>query len=102
MADQPAVAIKVLEAVCNERERASKQRFKAQDRAVLAALAAAEKAVSKAEIAAEKRFDAVNEFRGQLKDQAATFVTRTELYAGLFASLTLAIAAIQLIAHWAH
>lgn len=102
MAYQPAVAIKVLEAVCNERERASNQRFESQDRAVSAALAAAEKAVAKAEIAAEKRFDAVNEFRGQLKDQAATFVTRTELYAGLVAVLTLAISALELIAHWGH
>jgi len=32
-----------------------------------------------AEKADEKRFDAVNAFRGQLSDQAATFVTRTEV-----------------------
>jgi hypothetical protein len=65
------------------------QRFAAQEKAVEAALSAAEKAVNaaliaakeavtKAEVASEKRFDAVNEFRGQLKDQANTLLPRTE------------------------
>lgn len=45
---------------------------------VLLALNAADKAVSKAETATEKRFEAVNEFRGQLADQASTLVSRTE------------------------
>jgi hypothetical protein len=65
------------------------QRFDAQEKAVRDALAAAEKAVAaamsaaslavtKAEVAAEKRLDSVNEFRGQLKDQAATLLPRTE------------------------
>jgi hypothetical protein len=39
----------------------------------------AEKAVTKAETAAEKRFESVNEFRSQLADQQATFATKTEL-----------------------
>lgn len=43
------------------------QRFEAQ-----------EKAVAKAETAAEKRFDSVNEFRAQLTDQANTFMPRRE------------------------
>ncbi len=88
-------------AIINERQVAEDQRFKAQEQAIQAALASAEKAVNKAEQAAEKRFDAVNEFRGQLKDQAATFVTRTELYAGLIAALTLAIGAMQLMLSFA-
>jgi len=50
----------------------------AAEKAVQAALVAAEKAVTKAELAAEKRFEAVNEFRGQLADQANTFLPRTE------------------------
>ena len=50
----------------------------AQEKAVAAALQAAKEAVTKAEIAAEKRFDAVNEFRGQLSDQARTFMPRSE------------------------
>lgn len=48
---------------------------------VALALAAADKAVTKAEIATEKRFENVNEFRGQLADQAASFVDRRELQA---------------------
>ena len=50
----------------------------AQEKAVAAALQAAKEAVTKAEIAAEKRFDAVNEFRGQLSDQARSFMPRAE------------------------
>ncbi len=50
----------------------------AADKAVTAALESAEKAVGKAETANEKRFDSVNEFRGQLKDQATSFIPRLE------------------------
>jgi len=42
------------------------------------ALTAADKAVTKAEIATEKRFDAVNEFRGAMDDQAKTMIPRAE------------------------
>ncbi len=42
------------------------------------ALAASEKAVTKAEVATEKRFDAVNEFRGAMDDQAKSMVPRAE------------------------
>jgi hypothetical protein len=45
---------------------------------VALALAASDKAVQKAEVANEKRFDSVNEFRAQLTDQAATFMPRHE------------------------
>jgi hypothetical protein len=45
-----------------------------------------EKAIDRADLASEKRFDAVsdrfttvNEFRGTLTDQATTFITRTEV-----------------------
>ena len=87
--EKPEITVGELYVIINERDRAYTQRFESQERAV-----------NKAEIAAEKRLDAVNEFRGQLKDQAATFVTRTELYAGLVAGLTLAIASMQLFVHW--
>jgi len=50
-----------------------------QEKAVNAALQAAQQAVLKAEIAAEKRFDNVNEFRGQLADQAANLMPRNEV-----------------------
>ena len=73
----------------DERDRQYKQRFEDSEKAVNAALvaakeavnaalAAAKEAVTKAETANEKRLDNVNEFRGQLKDQAATLLPRAE------------------------
>lgn len=56
-----------LEAMMREADRRYEQRFDAQ-----------EKAVAKAETAAEKRLDSVNEFRAQLSDQAQTFMPRNE------------------------
>jgi hypothetical protein len=50
-----------------------------KDKAINAALLAAEKAVAKAETANERRFEAVNEFRQTLSDQATTFVTKADL-----------------------
>jgi hypothetical protein len=41
--------------------------------------------VNKANASMEKRLDAINEFRGQLKDQAGTFITRAELFGWLIA-----------------
>ena len=70
--------IKALRTVMDERDVRYEQRFKAMDEKTSLALTASEKAVAKAEIATEKRFDSVNEFRGQLKDQAATLVPRAE------------------------
>jgi hypothetical protein len=52
--------------------------FVAHQAAVRTALDSAEKAVTKAEAAAEKRFESVNEFRGQLADQAGHFINRAE------------------------
>ena len=60
------------------RDNLYKERYDTQEKAMNAALAAAKEAVAKAEVAAEKRFDAVNEFRGQLNDQALTFMPRSE------------------------
>lgn len=54
------------------------RRFTDQDKAVQAALLAAKEAVLKAEVASEKRFESVNEFRGQLADQTATLMPRAE------------------------
>lgn len=52
--------------------------FVNNDKAIKSALDAQKEAVTKAEIANEKRFDSVNEFRGQLSDQAANFFPRRE------------------------
>jgi hypothetical protein len=71
----------------NESARAVDAAFNAQEKATAAALAAAERAVGKSEIASEKRFDAVNEFRAQLSDQAVTFLPRAE-FDRVTASLT--------------
>lgn len=49
-----------------------------KDKAIAAALRAADEASAKAERATEKRFDAVNEFRQTLSDQAMTFMPRLE------------------------
>lgn len=46
--------------------------------AAAAALLSQKEAVTKAEVASEKRFESVNEFRAQLADQAGTFVSRLE------------------------
>ena len=42
---------------------------------------ATEKAINKADVASEKRFESVNEFRNQQKDIIGTFVTRAEYVA---------------------
>jgi len=52
--------------------------FAGTERAAQAGLSAAREASDKAEKAADKRFESVNEFRGQLTDQAATFINRAE------------------------
>jgi hypothetical protein len=54
------------------------QRINAEHDAMITAMDVAEKAVVKAEVSAEKRFESVNEFRGQLADQVATFMSRQE------------------------
>jgi ABC-type Zn uptake system ZnuABC Zn-binding protein ZnuA len=67
-------------------EKWMREALQAQDKKVEAAYLAAEKAVNKAEAASEKRFESINEFRAQLKDQQATFITRSEAW-GYFVGL---------------
>jgi hypothetical protein len=76
--DVLAERIEALSKVGNERDRRYEDRFKAMDEKTSLALTASEKAVTKAEVSTEKRFDAVNEFRGTLSDQAATLLPRAE------------------------
>lgn len=68
-------------ALLGEKDLRDDQRFQAQQQALRDALDKAEQAVDKANTATEKRFDSVNEFRGQLSDQAATFMQRSEALA---------------------
>jgi len=77
-------------------DRRYEQRFDAQEKAVQAALNAAKDAVNKAEQASEKRLDSVNEFRAQLRDQAGTFVTRSELWGYFIGSTGLLLAVVGL------
>jgi hypothetical protein len=53
----------------------------AQKSEIGAALVAADRAVQKAETAAEKRFEGVNEFRNTLADQQRTLIPRSEVEA---------------------
>jgi methanogenic corrinoid protein MtbC1 len=53
-------------------------RFAAEEESVKTALASADRANTKAEAAADKRFDSVNEFRKTLTDETATFLPRAE------------------------
>jgi hypothetical protein len=57
-------------------EKAVNAALQAADKAVGAALQAAKEAVNKAEAANEKHFDSVNEFRKTLSDQASGFETK--------------------------
>ena len=76
--DALTVRIKALETLLDEREDRTKERFASMKIAVDAALAAADRAVTKAEVATEKRFEGVNEFRETLRDQAANLMPRSE------------------------
>jgi hypothetical protein len=62
-------------------EKLFETRVAALEKSIIVALASAEKAVLKAEGASENRFQAVNEFRGQLADQTATLLPRREFEA---------------------
>jgi hypothetical protein len=44
-------------------------------------LASSDRAISKAEVATEKRFESVNEFRQTLSDQTKTFISKVEFEA---------------------
>lgn len=87
--DDPVLTIRGLYAYFNrwisdmekfheERDKRYENRFQSQDEKTTLALTASKEAISKAETATEKRFDAVNEFRGALSDQAAMLLPRAE------------------------
>jgi hypothetical protein len=63
------------EALLEQMELRYEQRFQAQNSAIQAALLSTKEAISKSDAAVEKRFDSVNEFRGQLNDQTKTFAS---------------------------
>jgi hypothetical protein len=60
-------------------DKAYDQRFVSSREATQLALSSAERAVTKAEVANEKRLDSVNEFRQTLSDQQKNLITRKEV-----------------------
>jgi hypothetical protein len=67
-----------LETLIIEKDKQYDLRFEGIVTATQAALAAADRAVGKAEAAAEKRFEGVNEFRAALGDQQRMLMPRGE------------------------
>lgn len=61
-----------------EYEERNKERLAAMRENINLALASADKAIAKAELATDRRFDSVNEFRATLSDQATQFLSRDE------------------------
>jgi len=60
-------------------------RFQAMKESTTTALAAAQRAVEKAEGAVEKRLEGMNEFRGSLADQARLLMPRAEADSRIYA-----------------
>jgi molecular chaperone DnaK (HSP70) len=77
-----------------EKDKRDQQRFEAQTQGITAAMSAAEKAITKADNATEKRFDGVNEFRGALDDYTKTLAPRSEV-ATLKESMTKSLGEIE-------
>lgn len=67
------------EAMRVEAEKYMEEKFRAADKAVEAALTSAKEAVLKAEVASEKRFESINEFRATLSDQAQQFASQEKV-----------------------
>lgn len=65
----------------NAAESRSELRFESMKEQVRAAFESSQRAIDKADIATEKRFEGVNEFRAALSDQATRFVTTQTLEA---------------------
>jgi hypothetical protein len=66
-------------ALIHAAEQRSDARFESMKDQVAAAFRSSQEAISKAELAADKRFEAVNEFRAVLSDQQRDLVTRQVL-----------------------
>jgi|ERR1043166_99221 hypothetical protein len=70
---------RALEAKLEEQKESVQIALVAQKEQVSQALASADRAVTKAETASEKRFEAVNEFRNTLADQQRNLMPRQEI-----------------------
>lgn len=70
--------LSALHQILNERDERYKLRSDAQDYSVKLSMDNSERAIAKAEVATEKRFDSINEFRATLADQASRLMPRSE------------------------
>lgn len=85
-----------LEALINEADKRYEQRFVAQEKAVGAALSAAEKAVTLAEANAEKWRTNANEWREAMNDRERNFLSRGMGYVvGGLSCIALLLAIVQ-------
>lgn len=73
--------IEFLRQLMDERDVRYQQRFDAQNKAIDSALVSADRAVTKAEVATEKRFESMNEIRGAMDDAAKNYISRVEVEA---------------------
>lgn len=64
-----------------EREGRTNERFRGVDIQNGLLLDANKEAINKAEVATEKRFDAVNEFRAMVTDAQSKYITKSEAFA---------------------
>jgi len=76
--DTAAASQKVSDAALVATELALNAALAATEKALQAALYASEQAIHKSDMATEKRFESVNEFRQTLSDASAKFMTRSE------------------------
>jgi hypothetical protein len=83
MTDNPGAVDPIAREQIMALDRRLTEQMAAQKDANKIALDAAEKAVLKAEIASEKRFESVNEFRQTLSDQQGSFATKALMDAKL-------------------
>jgi hypothetical protein len=68
-----------LREIVDERDRRYEERFRAMDEKTTLALNSSDKAVNKAEIAQEKRFDNTNEWRSAMQDRDRNQMPRVEI-----------------------
>ncbi len=65
-------------ALLHQHENMDERRHESQAQALEAARMATQMAIDKAEIAMERRFESINEFRESLSDQTRTYMPRAE------------------------
>jgi hypothetical protein len=96
------LTLAALKAIMDERDTRYEQVAAEKEKAIGAALAAAEKAVEVAQRNAEKWRDSANEWRAAMTDKDRNFVTKNALWGYFVAILSLAVAAAMIIVQTMH